>query len=94
MRKREDSEDSPLEFYLRGERKLDRGEIGERDRARFRRAMNRLSPDHRRFLELDLVESASPGQIELAMGLRPGSFKALKHAVMAALRDRMLEDRE
>ena len=94
MRKGDDSEDSPLELYLRGERKLDRGEIGERDLARFRRAMNRLSPDHRRFLELDLIEGASPGQIELAMGLRPGSSKALKHAVMTALRDRMLEDRE
>ncbi len=83
-----------LRRCLQGERKLDQSEIGERDLARFRQAMDRLEPDHRRFLELDLVERASPEQIELAMGLRAGSFKKLKYAVMTALLDLMLEDRE
>lgn len=94
MRKGDNLEDSLLELCLEGERKLDQSEIGERGQARFRRAMNRLDPRYRLFLELDLVERASPERIEREMSLSPGSFKALKRAVMAALRDRMLEDRE
>ena len=82
----------PLEPYLRGDRSVTEDGMDELTLERVRDSMNALSPLHQRFFELDMVFEVPASQIEIEMGLVPGSFESLKREVMTALRDAMLKN--
>lgn len=80
--------------YLRGEEPMAEDGMDELTLERVREAMNDLSPLQQRFFELDMVHEEPEHQIEIELGLAPGSFRILKREVMSALRDAMLKKRK
>ena len=78
-----------LEPYLQGDKPVAEDGMDELTLERVRDAMNDLSPLHQRFFELDMVFEVPASQLEIEMGLAPGSFQAFKRNVMTALRDAM-----
>jgi DNA-directed RNA polymerase specialized sigma24 family protein len=83
--------DTSLVLCLQGEAQLDQDDQGGGHDALVLEAIADLDPPHRRLLELDMVERATPRQIERRMGLPEGSFPSRKREAMAALRDRLLK---
>jgi len=80
-----------LEPYLRGDKPVAEDGTDELVLERVRDVMNDLSPLHQRFFELDMVFDVPESQLEIEMGLAPGSFQTFKREVMTALREALLK---
>jgi DNA-directed RNA polymerase specialized sigma24 family protein len=77
-----------LAAYVRGEEPLVEDPADE-DLTRLREACADLEPRHRTFLELDMVEGASPAEIQRRLELSPQRFASLKREAFTALRNRI-----
>jgi DNA-directed RNA polymerase specialized sigma24 family protein len=85
--RRAEMDSSRLAACLRGEEPL--GDVGGHDLATFREAFETLEPRYRLFFELDMVEGASPAEIQERLGLSGRDFDRLKREALTSLRDRM-----
>jgi hypothetical protein len=77
--------------YLTGEEPVAEDGTDELTLERVREAMNDLSLRHQRFFELDMICEEPESQIEIGMGLAPGSFETFKREAMTALREALLK---
>lgn len=77
-----------LRSYLEGEAAL-LHDPGEQVLSLVREALEDLEPRHRRFLILDLVEAASPEEIQRRLDISPRSLSSLRVSALVELRDRI-----
>lgn len=77
--------------YLRGDKPVAVDGMDELTLERVRDALNDLSPLHRQFFERDMVCEEPGPQVEIELGLAPGSFRTFKREAMAALREALLK---